>query len=158
MMLRGTGSPSCVRRKPVSIACPTIALIAMISPRLAVAGTLTIAALATLNAPPSLQLLEAGGEGNHDGGAVRPERAVGELGDSRHRLRIRKADPGRDLRAPGARSKIDAHHVRQRVLLVEDVDGLHVLGLRHRAFDRDGNGDGVAVIDQRRYVELDLAA
>src|SRR5208282_2613974 len=45
-----------------------------------------------------------------------------------------------------------------RVLLVEDVDAGDVIGLAHRAVDRDGQGHRVAVLDDRRQFELYPAA
>src|SRR5260370_39475486 len=86
MMSRGINSPNCVRRKPVSIACAASVLISMISPRFACAGTLTIA-----RAILDQAFLEAGRERHHDLGAVGPERAVGELGDRDHGLRVGEA-------------------------------------------------------------------
>ena len=41
-----------------------------------------------------------------------------------------------DHRPAGARAELETPHVGLRVLLVEDVDGLDVIGSRHRAVDR----------------------
>src|SRR5205809_467737 len=121
MMSRGMSSPSWVRRNPVSIGCAASVLISMISPRFACAATLTMA-FAILDQA----FLETGRERHHDLGAVGPERAVAQLGDREHGLRVGEADAGREARASGARAEIRAHHVRQRVLLGEDVDRLDV--------------------------------
>ncbi len=45
-----------------------------------------------------------------------------------------------------------------RVLLIEDVDTGDVIGFGHRALDRDRERHRVAVLDDRRQFELDLAA
>src|SRR6266699_6605312 len=119
MMSRGISSPSWVRRKPVSIACAASVLISMISPRFACAGTLTMA-----RAILDQAFFETGRERHHHLRAVGPERAVGELGDCDHGLRVGKAHARRYTRTSRARSEMDAHHVRQRVLLGEDVDRL----------------------------------
>src|SRR6267378_7736228 len=110
MMSRGISSPSWVRRKPVSIGWAASVLISMISPRFACAGTLTMA-----RAILDQAFFEAGRERHHDFGAVGPERAVGELGDREHGLRVGEAHAGRQARAPRARVEIDAHHLRKRV-------------------------------------------
>ena len=70
---------------------------------------------------------------------------------------VGEPDAGRDAGAAGAGPEMDAHHVGLRVLLVEDVDGLDVVGRRHRAVDRDRHRHHVAVLDQRRDVERHLA-
>src|SRR5713101_6842659 len=119
MMSRGISSPSWVRRNPVSIGCAASVLISMISPRFACAGTLTMA-----RAILDQAFLETGRERDDDLGAVGPERAVGELGDREHGLGVGEAHAGRQARAPRARAEMGAHHVRQRVLLGEDVDRL----------------------------------
>src|ERR1700693_1490620 len=104
MMSRGISSPSWVRRNPVSIGCAASVLISMISPRFACAGTLTMARGILDQA-----FLEAGRERHHDLGAAGPERAVGELRDREHSLRVGEADSGRQRRAPGARAEMGAH-------------------------------------------------
>src|SRR5216117_575679 len=100
MMSRGISSPNCVRRKPVSIACAASVLISMISPRFARGGALTMA-----RAILDQAFLETGRERHHDLGAVGPERAVGELGDRDHGLRIGKAHARRYARTSRARSE-----------------------------------------------------
>ena len=51
----------------------------------------------------------------------------------------------------------DADDIGLRVLLGEDVDRFDVVLRRHRAFDRNAHRHGVAVLNERRQVELDLA-
>ena len=70
------------------------------------------------------------------------------IGDDR--LRIGKPDAGRDATPAGARAEVESGDVRLRVLLVEDVDALDVVGSRHRALDRHGQRHGIAVFDERR--------
>ena len=59
MMLRGIGSPICVRRYPVSMSCEISVLISMTSPRRARAGTLT-------STRATLRLLQTGRERDDD--------------------------------------------------------------------------------------------
>src|SRR5262249_15183896 len=99
-------------------------------------------------------VLQARRERHHDVRGAGPERAVGELRYRRHGLRVGEAHAGGEARAPGTRSEESAHHVRLGVLLGDDVYRLHVVGSRHGAFDGDGERDGVAVVDQRRQVQL----
>ncbi len=103
------------------------------------------------------QVLHAGCERHDHLDAVAPERAVAELGDRGHRLGVGEADARRYAGAPRARAELHAEHVRQRVLLVEHMDGLDVVLRRHRAVDGHGQRHHVAVLDQRRQVELDPA-
>src|SRR5213076_808490 len=117
MMSRGISSPVCVRRNPVSMGCWASVLTSTISPRFARAGTVTTAR-AILDQP----FPEAGRERDHDLGAVGPERAVAHLGDRGHALRVGEAHARGYARASRARSEMDAHHLRQRVLLSEHVD------------------------------------
>src|SRR5882724_7177401 len=133
MMSRGNSLPVLSGRKPVSISCEISVLISMISPRLALAGTL-------MRARAISDSLEAGGKRHDDLELVGPERAVAHLRDGGDLLRIREADARRDAGAAGARSEMDAHHVRLRVLFREDVNGLDVVGRGHRALGRDREG------------------
>src|SRR6267143_1564876 len=61
-------------------------------------------------------------------------------------------------RGIGSPPEVDADDVRLRVLLGEDINRLDVVGGGHRAFHRHRQGHGIAVIDQRRQVELHAAA
>ena len=79
------------------------------------------------------------------------------LGDGHDLLRIGEPDAGRDARPCRRAARAGTDDMRLRVLLVEDVDRLDVVGLGHRALDRDRERHRVAVLDQRRQVELDLA-
>src|SRR5262249_34303426 len=159
----------------------TSVLISMISPRLARAGTLISAAMfppwGPRNGPQTpmrsglpggavaplddrvafLSVLQAGGEGDDHGGAGGPERAVAQMGDGDHGLGVGQADAGGDGRASRAGTEVKARHVGPWVLLVEHVDGLHVIGLSHRALDADGERDRVAVLGQWRQIELHTA-
>src|SRR5205823_4625504 len=54
----------------------------------------------------------------------------------------------------GTRAEMGADHVRLRILFGEEVDHLHVARLGHRAFYGDRDRHGVAVVDERRHVEL----
>src|SRR6516165_10948574 len=105
----------------------------------------------------SVDLLGAGRKRDHHIRIDRPEGIVGEAGDRDNLLAVGKPDAGRDLRAAGPGAEIEIAYVRLRVLLVEDVDALHIIILRHRAFDAYRHRNGVAVLDQRRDVEPDLA-
>ena len=70
---------------------------------------------------------------------------------------VGEPDADLDARPSGARPEVEQGDVRLRVLLVEDGDRLDVIGGAHRALDGDGQGDGIAVLDQRRDLELDAA-
>src|SRR5689334_18385032 len=127
MMSRGIAAPLLPRRYPVSIGCWINVLISMMSARFACGGKL----INTLAIGSSL--LGAGGQGHDDIGAVRPEAAIGEAGDRDDLLRVGKPDARRDGSLAGARAEVEGGDVRLRVLLVEDVDALDVVGLGHRA-------------------------
>src|SRR5262245_42535763 len=72
-------------------------------------------------------------------------------------LRIGETDARGHAGTAATRSETKIGNEGLRVLLVEDVNALDVILRRHRAVDRDGDGYRVAVLHQRRRVELDLA-
>src|SRR6185369_2077143 len=128
MMSRGTSSPVCVRRKPVSMSCPASVRISITSPRFAEAGTLTMTRAAISRVAFSYKpVLEAGRKGNNDFHAVRPERTVAHLRDRGDRSGVGDARARGDGGAPGARAEPGADDVRLRVFLGEHVDHLHVI-------------------------------
>src|SRR6516164_5647769 len=151
MMSRGIAAPLLSRRYPVSIGCWIKVLTSMMSPRLARCGKLI-----NTRAIGS-SLLRAGGQGHDDVGTVRAEAAIGEAGDRDKALRVGKADAGGDISLAGPRTEIECRNIGLRVFLVEDVDALDVVGLRHRALDRHGQRYSIAVLDDRRQFELDLS-
>src|SRR6185295_15215595 len=102
MMSRGTSSPSCVRRKPVSMSCPASVRISITSPRFAVAGTLTMTRAISFVSSYK-PILEASRERDHDAHAVGPEGAVAQLRDRGHDAGIGDARAGGDRGAAGAR-------------------------------------------------------
>src|SRR5690606_9183192 len=124
--------------------------ISMTSPRRAFAGTLMRAAAAKLD------LLHACGKRDDDVHPRRPERAVAQLGDRLHGLRIGKAYPGRYLGPPGARTQPERRNLGQWVLLVEDMDRPDMVGAGHGTVDTHGERHAVPVLDQRRQLELHL--
>ena len=77
---------------------------------------------------PSVMSSRQAAERDDHVGAVRPERAVADLGDGDDLLRIGKPDAGAISGLAGARPELDAEDMRLRVLLVEDVDRLDVVG------------------------------
>src|SRR5262245_65836610 len=101
MMSRGIATPSWLRRYPVSIGCEISVLISMTSPRRAFAGTLT-SAFATL------RILQACGQGHDDVRAIGPERAVRELADRDHGLRVGQPDARLNGGAARARPEVKA--------------------------------------------------
>src|SRR5579883_2000255 len=138
MMSRGIGAPVSSRRYPVSITCEISVLISMIWPRLALGGTL-------MRVRAMSVVLQAGRDGDDHFDGVGPQRAVAQLRDGDDILRIRKTDAGRERRLAGARAEMHRDNVGLRILLVEDVDRLHVIRLRHRTFDRNRHRNGIAV-------------
>src|SRR5258708_55854 len=94
MMSRGMSRPLVPWRKPDSITWLISVLISTTCPRFAFFGTLM---RARLMANPSWQILQAGGERNHDLLRVGPAAAVRHLGDRGELLRRREADARRDL-------------------------------------------------------------
>src|SRR5829696_2374733 len=120
------------------------------SPRLALGGTLISARAMAL-------ALNTGCERHDDLHAVRPERAIAHLRNDHDFLSVGEADAGGDSGAPGARPEMKHGHLRLRVLFIENVDGLDVIGFSHRALDRDRERNSIAVLDNRRKVELDPA-
>src|SRR5262249_39981409 len=121
MISRGIGAPVSVRRYPVSITCEISVLISMTLPRLALGGTL-------MRVRAMSVVLQAGRDGDNHLDRVGPQRAVAQLRNGDDILRIRKADAGREGRFAGARAKMHRDDVGLRILLVEDVDRLHVVG------------------------------
>src|SRR3989442_14545007 len=107
-----------------------------------------------MRSPWLYPLLQTRREGPHDAGAGGPERAIAQLADRDHGLRVSEPNPSRHARPPGARSEVETRHVGLRVLLREEVNDPHVVGLGHRALDTDRERHRVAVLDQRRYLEL----
>src|SRR5215213_2146809 len=126
MMSRGTAFPDSSWRYPVSITCCIKVLISMMSPRWALGGTL-------INARAMISALHAGGEGDDHFHAAGPQRAVAQLGDSDDFLGVGEADAGCGGGAAGTRAEMEYGHMRLRVLLVEDMHRLDVIGFGHRA-------------------------
>src|SRR6267143_1718203 len=152
MMSRGIAVPVGPTRYPVSIGWAIKVLISITSPRLARAGRLiNTRAIARSSFGASRQ-------GHDDIGAVGPEAAVAEPGDRHHLLRVGETDARRHDRLAGSRPEMKCGDIGLRVFLIEDVDTGDVIGLGHRALDRDREGHRVAVLDDRRQFELDLAA
>src|SRR5215467_5397451 len=87
-------------------------------------------------------LFGASGQGHDYIGAVRPEAAVSEPGDRDDPLRVGEANAGRDGSLAGARAEVKCRDIRLRVLLVEDVNALDMVGLGHRALDGHGQWHG----------------
>src|SRR5271165_1856811 len=100
----------------------------------------------------------AGRQGHDDIGAVGPEAAVAEAGDRHDLLRIGEPNARRYHCFAGAQTQIERRDIGLRVLLVEDVDAGDVIGLAHRAIDRDGQRHRIAVLYDRGQFELYLAA
>src|SRR5204862_5620038 len=86
-----------------------------------------------------------------------PEGAVRQLCDRDDFLAVGQANTRRDLGAAGLRTEIEIADIGLRVLFVEDVNAFDVVLGRHRVRDAYRHRHGVAVLDQRRNVELDLA-
>src|SRR6516225_6554405 len=123
----------------------------MISPRLAFAERLI------KTRAIGLSPFGAGRQGRDDIGAVGPEAAIAEPGDRHDLLRVGKANARRHRRLAGAWSEMKSRNIGLRVLLVEDVNALDVIGLGHRALDRDVQRHRIAVLYDRRQFELYLA-
>src|SRR6266436_1284976 len=152
MMSRGIAVPVGPTRYPVSIGWAIKVLISITSPRLARAGRLiNTRAIARSS-------FDASRQGHDDIDAVGPEAVVAEPGDRHYPLRVGEADARRHDRLAGSRPELKRGDIGLRVLLIEDVDAGDVIGVGHRALDRDGERDRVAVLDDRRQFELDLAA
>src|SRR6185436_7677039 len=142
MMSRGMALPTLSRRKPVSMTWLIKVLISTTSPFLALAGT-TIRVAGTR---PSSGVVQARGLGDDDVGTAGPQRPVAHPGHGSDALRAREADAGLHARGSRARTQVEAHHVRDRIPLGEDVDGLDVVGGGHRAFDDDLQWHRIAVL------------
>ena len=102
-------------------------------------------------------LFDAGSQRHDDVDAVRPEGAAAHLRDGDQFLRRGQPDAGRDTRLAGARSERECADVALGIRLVEDGDHAHVIRRRHRALDVHGDRHAVAVVDDRRDLELDAA-
>src|SRR5262249_19782073 len=74
------------------------------------------------------KVLHASRDGDDHIDAGGPERSVRELRDGDHLLGVGESDAGRDARLAGARREMKIGDVGLRVLLVEQEDGLDVVG------------------------------
>src|SRR5262245_47968419 len=90
MMLRGTTAPSAPRRWPVSITWEISVLISMISPTLALSGSLMRGLVIV-----GPQLAAAAADRHLDGALGHQEPAVAQLGDADHILRAGKPHAAR---------------------------------------------------------------
>src|SRR6266516_5525708 len=147
MMSRGKISPVVLRRKPLSMTCDISVLMAITSPRLALAGTLISARAITSprgHAPSVMRTLTRSDQNEpSDNSAIATTVCV-----SASRMRVDTfARPTR-----GTSCMLITFGCG--FLFGEDVDRLDVVGFGHRAIDRDRTGNRIAVLDQRRNVEL----
>src|SRR5262249_9183845 len=110
----------------------------MTSPRVACAGRLIKTRAIGLSSFGTTR------QRHDDIGAVGPEAAVAEPGDRYYPLRVGKADARRYGGLAGSRPKVKRGDIGLRVFRIEDVDAGDVIGLGHRALDRDGEWHGVA--------------
>src|SRR6267154_1953771 len=154
MTLRLIRRPTSSWRYPVSIGCWIRMRTSMTSPRLASRGIWILAATIF---PSGSALVQTGGERDHDGRRVVPERSVGELRDGGHTLAAGEPHARVDLGLARARAQIEIRHVRHRVPLRVQVDALYVIGGGHGAVHRDPDRNGVAVVGELRQDERHLA-
>ena len=82
--------------------------------------------------------------------------AIAQLGQCNHDLRSRKANSRGDVRPPGSRTQMEHGDIGLWILLIEQRDPSHVVIGGHGTLDRHADGHRVAVLDQRRDLELDL--
>src|SRR5688572_3645886 len=119
MMSRGITSPTCVRRKPVSIGWPARVRISITSPRLASAGTLTTTRAMRRVRALDQSFFQAGRERDDDAHAVGPERPVRHLRDRGDVAAVADACARGNARLAGPRSNVRGEDVRLRIALGE---------------------------------------
>src|SRR5262245_41515469 len=153
MMLRGMVLPSGSLRWPVSMTWEIRVLTSMTSPTLALSGSLTRG----FDILPSPRLAAATADRHLDGALGHQEPAVAQLGNGDDILGPLQTHAAGHHRLARLRREPEGGHTRLRIGCGDDVDGLDVVFVRHRAVDRDGEGHRIAVLGDLRQLDRDLA-
>src|SRR6516165_35989 len=157
-ILRATGFPFASLRRPVSITCDTRALTSTMSPLVACFLSSLMRGLSSTIA----DLLDRACEARSAAAAA--DRDLHLLAGLEHGtvvhlrngddvLGFRQSNARIDLGNAARRRKVKGCDAAARITLRHNQDIAHIRLLGHRAFDRNGHGDGVAVLGNLRQIK-----